>query len=488
VSQPTNPTRSTGASAATNQTHNGQTTGVSPTTNPTPSTHASAASGQSGGAGPRTSLGQPVGVPTVAGRFGEAATFVRRAMSGTPGRLRILALLGIVVSLVFGVAAFSTFGSTDDALRRGEANTGQLVRIQAIHTNLVRADADATNAFLVGGLEPAGQRADYTRSMAQASQLIAEAARAQTADGPALGALNSSVLSYASLVEQARATNRQALPVGAQYLRLASSGLRSDALPILDALVKANEARVSAEFDNATAESAPLITTGILALLVLIGGMIWLSWRTHRYINPPLAAATAAILVTLVVGAISLSAVGSRVGQVRDGSYAATLATATARIAAFDAKSNESLTLIARGSGSAFQKAWVASSQVVTDESAAAAKLSTDAAKMSGLWVNYAETHGLIRKADDGGQWEYAVQLATGKSAKSAGGLSANVSFNAFDSSSAAALVSSSRSASDSLDGPRTWLPFAAWIGLLVGLAAAVSAWWGVSLRLEEYR
>jgi hypothetical protein len=26
------------------------------------------------------------------------------------------------------------------------------------------------------------------------------------------------------------------------------------------------------------------------------------------------------------------------------------------------------------------------------------------------------------------------------------------------------------------------------WLGLLVGIAAAVSAWWGVSLRLEEYR
>jgi len=404
-------------------------------------------------------------------------------MSGTPGQLRILAMLGVVVSLVFGVSAFSTFGSTDDALRRGEANTNQLVRIQAIHTNLVRADADATNAFLVGGLEPADQRADYTRSMAQASRLIAEAARAQSADGPALGALNSSVLSYASLVEQARATNRQALPVGARYLRLASAGLRSDALPILDALVKANEARVSAEFDNATGESAALIAPGVLALLVLIGGMIWLSWRTHRYINPPMAAATAAILVTLVVGAISLSAVSSRVSQVRDGSYAATRATATARIAAFDAKSNESLTLIARGSGSAFEKAWKSSSKVVTDESAAAAKLSGNATKMGALWANYHQTHNQIRKSDDVGAWEVAVSQATGS-----GPTSANATFDAFDSSSGAALTSSSRSASDSLDGPRTWLPFAAWLSLLVGLAAAVSAWWGVSLRLEEYR
>jgi hypothetical protein len=421
--------------------------------------------------------------PTLSGRLSEAATFARRGMSGTPGRLRILALLTVAVSLVFALSAFSTFGSTNDALRRGGDNTTQLVRIQAIHTNLVRADADATNAFLVGGLEPADQKADYTASLAQASKLIAEAARAQPADGPALGALNNAVLTYGGLIEQARATNRQALPVGAQYLRVASSGLRSDALPILDALVKANEARVSAELENAAGTSASLIASGVLALLVMIGGMVWLSLRTHRYVNPPLALATAAILVTLVVGAISLAAVGSRVSAVRDGSYAATLATATARIAAFDAKSNESLTLIAHGSGSAFEKSWVSSWKVVTDQSAAAARLNNVAASMGAKWKGYAAAHAQIRTKDDGGQWDLAVRQAIGSDPTSA-----NATFNAFDAASGAALTSSSSAATDSLDAPRTWLPFASWLGLLVGIAAAVSAWWGVSLRLEEYR
>jgi hypothetical protein len=432
---------------------------------------------------PGTPAGQSATVPTVKGRLGEASASARRAMSGTPGRLRVLALLTVAVSLIFAVSAFSTFGSTDDALRRGEANTSQLVRIQAIHTNLVRADAHATNAFLVGGLEPAAQRADYTTSLSQASRLIAEAARNQPADGPALGALNDSVLTYAGLIEQARATNRQAMPVGAQYLRVASSGLRSDALPILDALVKANEARVTAEFDNAGGASPTFIASGVFALLVLLGGMGWLSLRTHRYVNPPLAAATAAVLVTLVIGSISLATIGSRVDDVRKGSYAATLATAKARIAAFDAKSNESLTLIARGSGSAFEKAWVSSSKVVTDQSAVAGRLNRDASKMGALWANYHQTHNQIRKTDDLGNWDLAVKQAIGSDPQSA-----NATFNAFDSGSAAALASSSRAVSDSLNAPGTWLPFAAWLSLLVGVAAAVSAWWGISLRLEEYR
>jgi hypothetical protein len=431
----------------------------------------------------KTSVDPSVGVPTVSGRLGEATTLVRGALSGTPGRMRVLALLAVVVCLVFAVSAFSIFESTEGALSRGGANAAQLVRIQAIHTNLVRADADETNLFLVGGLEPVAQRTDYISSLAQASRLIAQAATAQPADGQALGALNSSVLTYAGLIEQARATNRQALPVGAQYLRVASSGLRSDALPILDALVTANKARVVAEFDGATSATAPLVAAGVLAVLLLIGGMVWLALRTHRYVNAPLAAATAAVLVTLVVGSIALAAVGSKVSQVRDRSYAATLATATARIAAFDAKSNESLTLIARGSGSAFEKAWVSSSAGVTAQSAAAAKLSSDATKLSGLWAAYVTTHTQIRKSDDGGNYAAAVTAATGS-----GPTSANATFDAFDARSGTALTSSSGATSDSLDAPRIWLTLGAWLALLVGAAAAVSAWWGVSLRLEEYR
>jgi hypothetical protein len=201
-----------------------------------------------------------------------------------------------------------------------------------------------------------------------------------------------------------------------------------------------------------------------------------------------LAVATAAVLVTLVAGSISLGAISSRVDDVRNGSYAATLATATARIAAFDAKSNESLTLIARGSGSAFEKAWVSSSNIVTAQSAEASRLSDDAARldaarMGELWRAYVKTHKEIRAADDGGHWDVAVGQAIGKDPTSA-----NAIFDAFDADSGAVLTSSSRAATDSLDSPRSWLPFASWLGLLVGVAAAASAWWGVSLRLEEYR
>src|SRR3954465_3509272 len=94
------------------------------------------------------------------------------------------------------------------------------------------------------------QRQHFTDSVSAASRLIAEAAKAQPADAEALGALNTTLLTYQGLIEKARANNRQGLPVGAQYLKDASAGLRTDALPLVSALVVANEARVSEEFDG----------------------------------------------------------------------------------------------------------------------------------------------------------------------------------------------------------------------------------------------
>ncbi len=272
-------------------------------------------------------------------------------MAGTPGRLRAVGIASVVVTLLFGLAAGQAFRSADGALSRAAANSDQLVRIQAIQTNVVQADADATNAFLVGGLEPAAQRADYTEAIAAASGLIAQAAQNQPADGNALAALNQSLVSYTSQVEQARANNRQALPIGAQYLRSASADLRADALPLLTNLGEANNARVTEEFDRAGRAALWLVVAGILALAVLGLSLVWLARRTRRYVNVPLAAAALVVLVTLVVGTVGLLSVRQSVDTTRAGVYAATLATAQARIAGFDAKSNESLTLIARGSG-----------------------------------------------------------------------------------------------------------------------------------------
>ena len=296
-----------------------------------------------GDAGPTTAAAVPAS--GIRGRLESVAASARAGMSGSPGRLRTVGIVCVVATLLFGLAAGQSFRSADGALGRAAANSDQLVRIQAIQTNVVQADADATNAFLVGGLEPAAQRTDYTEAIATASGLIAQAAQHQPADGAALSALNQSLITYTSQVEQARANNRQALPIGSQYLRSASADLRADALPLLKNLGEANDARVTEEFDRAARASLWLVVAGLLALVVLTLSLVWLARRTRRYVNLPLAVAALVVLVTMVVGTVGLLAVKGNVDTTRDGVYAATLSTAQARIAGFDAKSNESLTL-----------------------------------------------------------------------------------------------------------------------------------------------
>ncbi|WP_460461429.1 hypothetical protein, partial [Angustibacter peucedani] len=409
-------------------------------------------------------------------RLAAALHRVREAGQGTPGRMRLVSAGLVLVSLLLGLGAAQSFRAAQGALDRADANAAQLVRLTDLRTSLVRADADATNAFLVGGLEPADQRADYDTAVQRAAATLARAARSQPADVDALAALNRSVQSYTGLVELARANNRQGLPLGAQYLRDASAGLRSDALPLLESLTRANQDRVQAEFTHARQAVAALVLTGLLALAAVVVASLWLSRRTHRYLNVPLVAAGAVVLVTLVAGGVALGDIASTVGAVRDGPYSQARALSEARVAAFDAKANESLTLISRGSGAAFEATWKESAGTTSAQLGRTPDL-------QGVWTTYTQGHTAIRALDDGGQWDRAVAAATDRSDGST-----NAAFAQFDEQSQTALDQASSSTSRRLLDAGSGLGLATWLAVLAGLAAAVLAWWGLAQRIEEYR
>ncbi len=110
-----------------------------------------------------------------------------------------------------------------------------------------------------------------------------------------------------------------------------------------------------------------MTSAALVGLLVLVVAMVWLARRTHRYLNLPLVAAAAVLAVYLVVAVSAMSSLSSTVASAQRGPYAQARALSEARIAAFDAKANESLTLVARGSGASFEAAWQASAQTVVD-------------------------------------------------------------------------------------------------------------------------
>jgi hypothetical protein len=174
------------------------------------------------------------------------------------------------------------------------------------------------------------------------------------------------VVAYSGAIEQARANNRQGLPVGAQYLRSASAQLRAEALPIADNLVVANADR--AEDRMAVWVGLVFVIVAALALVALVIGQLWLARRFRRTFNRGMLGASVLLLALLVGGIVLLVNLNSSVASIQDGSFAAVNRAAGARIEASNAKSNESLTLIARGSGAAFETAWKNSTASVTDD------------------------------------------------------------------------------------------------------------------------
>ena len=405
-----------------------------------------------------------------------AAKAAESTMS-TPQRLRLLSLGVVVVGVVIGVIGALIFTYLAVSLSRAKADTAQLIRVQKIQSNLLSADATATNAFLVGGLEPPAQRAAYDQAMSSTSSLIAEAAQAQPADGTALAALNQQVLSYAGMIEQARANNRQGLPIGAQYLRNASAQLRSDALPILNNLVSANAARATDEMKAGAGYIVLVIA--LLGLGGVIAAQVWLARRFKRKINVGMLASSIVLLVLVIGSLIVVLQLRSSLQEISSGSLAAVNTAADARINANDAKSNESLTLIARGSGQAFEAAWKSSANSVAKN---LGRL-TDKPELVGQWQAYTDVHTQIRALDDEGQWDKAVAKATGSANDSS-----NTVFGAFDSNLAGYLDGVSQQASNSLANEQPAMVVAAVLILLGGLAAALLGRRGVAERLREYR
>lgn len=416
-----------------------------------------------------------VGPPTPPAQPGGATPH-----SDTVRRLNVHTIGLVLAAIAFGLVGALAFSEQAYSINRAEGSTDQLIRVQDIQTALLSADATATNAFLVGGLEPSEQRATYEDALARTSALIAEAAEAQPADRDALAALNQQVVTYAGTIEQARANNRQGFPIGAQYVRNASDQLRGDALPILDNLVSANSERAADHMDSIS--PWVFLVVGLAMLGALYYSHRWVSQRFKRRFNVGITVAAVIVAVAWLGGAATMFSTASNVNDIEDGSFAVVNAAAQARISAYDAKSNESLTLISRGSGAIFEETWVASADQVTSSLDTVDELwGTTSAQRN--WQDYVAVHEEIRALDDGGRWDQAVRLATSDQEGSS-----NATFVTFDDGVSQTLSDASSDTNSGLADAGPILVIGAILMLVVGALAAVAARWGLAERLKEYR
>lgn len=405
-------------------------------------------------------------------------------LATTPGRLALATTVAVVACLLLGVTGFLAGNGQSAALHDAQRDAAQLVGTQELRNDLVSADATATNAFLVGGLEPTEARERYEASLSEAAQAVPSLAATARGAGEAadLAAVSDSVQRYAGLVESARANNRQGFPVGAAYLDQASAALRDEVLPTIDEVAVSTSQRVDADMGSISLAQALLLFV-LLALVALGAVQLWLARRTHRVLNTGLAAASVALLVGGVVTVAAVLGGNGVARSVASGPYAATVATSEALSLATDAKSMESFTLIKRGSGADFEESYQTSlteAKALLAEAAEATGTGSDPLSLLNEWD---AKHAGIRELDDGGRWDDAVEAAT-----ATGDGSAGAAFAAFSDRAHEDVEATSKEAVDRLGSAATTAQTAAWIALVLGVAGAVAAAAGMNVRLKEYR
>lgn len=286
----------------------------------------------------------------------------------TPRKLRRLLVGLVVLSLAWGAAA--AWVVSQRASGAGAVvSTSEPVSLdgQQIYRALSDADATAATAFLSGGLEPIAVRHRYLADIAQAASRL-EAATAIAGHSVAardLAVLSAALPVYTGEVETARADNRLGLPLGAAYLREASSLMRGTLLPAARDVSAQADAQLAADSGRATGLplAVLLLASAVLVGLVFYGAQRWLSRRTHRVLNAGLLAACAAGALSLVWLIVALGVARAELLQARDHGSLPVAALARADIAALQARTDEGLTLIDNDGDDAFQADFIATAR-----------------------------------------------------------------------------------------------------------------------------
>ncbi|TDT33715.1 hypothetical protein ACF3NT_06645 [Naumannella halotolerans] len=400
----------------------------------------------------------------------------RKPALSTPAWLRRVLVIAVTACAVLAVASTGLLASDRSSVTALQANVTQLLRIQSIQASLLDADVAATNAFLGTGADDAAQLAIYDAAMARASAEIVTAGRAQPADAEALAALNQQVVLYAEAIEAARVNNRQGFQVGTAYLSDGSDALRTETMPIIQRLLEANNDRIDAEISNLGGLGLVLAILALAAPVTMVVLWIRLARRFRRYVNVPFAAATVAATMAAVTLLASVGASMAMARELADHEVGALSQVSSAKGAAADAKSYESLRLIEQSARDSHEESWAASAEEVESH------LTGEAQALQAPWQDYVAAHQAIVEADTGGDWSAAVEIATtGQDSGS------NALFGRFIDAANALVDELSVRVDAELSASATWLGVAAVLTGLLGVTAAVLAAVGVNQRMKEF-
>jgi hypothetical protein len=417
---------------------------------------------------------------------------VANRVRSTPGRLRAYLLVLSVLGLLAGLASVVGAVQRGDAVDAVATSSGPLaVRAQGLYRSLSDADATAAAAFLSAGSEPPQLRQRYLDDIAAASSALAQTRVSSDAEQTPVTRIATALPTYTGLVETARAQNRLNLPVGAAYLREASTLMRTQLLPAADDLYQIETDRLAT--DRSSADGFPWLSVPLI--LLTLGGLwvtqLYLVRRTQRLVNVGLAIASAAAVVLLLWVGFSWIGVASNLASAdRDGS-AQVQAVARVRIGLLQARADEALTLVARGSGGQYEDDYTARLADLIGADGHGGQMSTAIAEASDPSVHsvlssarddlvaWRAAHQKLHGDDVAGQYPQAVQAAvTGQSSL----------FGKIDGELQQALTTTGATFNDraTAAADALTLTVAGWTVLTVTLVAALVI--GLQTRIAEYR
>ena len=420
--------------------------------------------------------------------------------STTPGKLRLLLLVLVLLSVAWGgltafaVNQYSSAASSVVAVREPLS-----LDAQQIYRHLSDADNTTATAFLVGGLEPPAARKRYLADIQAAGTEIENAtAQGGTTLGGAsrdLATLSEDLPIYAGEIETARADNRQGYPLGAAYLREASGLMRSTLLPAAGDMYTTENASLSATSAQATGLPLVIVTfaVGLGIVVVLFLASRWLGRRTHRVLNPGLLLAGAAAVIALAWLGVAYTGARTDLLAAQSRGSAPVEALARADIAALQAHADESLKLIDNGGDDTYQATYLRQQRALGPGPGTLLTLAATAATGSqasgaataavGDARSWFTAHARLRALDDNANHAAAVRSALGSGRSDAGTAFAKLSAD-FATGIAAGQASFAGSASAGADAFTGLEPAV----IAAALVMAAGCAWGLSRRLAEYR
>lgn len=405
---------------------------------------------------------------------------LQRLVRSTPVRMIAFGVVLIVAFVATGLVTSVTVSDRARTLDTLLVRTEPLANsAQNLYGALSVADAAASTAFLAGGLEPQETRDRYTRAIGDAgAELIRASNGLGDSDDDArtvLMEIAAGLPVYTGLVETARTNNRVGNPVGAAYLGEASNQMQTVLLPRAERLYTEQSARVATDQERFIRPPLFAIALVVLCLVLLVLAQIFLAGRTNRTFNWGFLGATATMTVLLgwmLVGGIVSSTATDRA---LDRGVAPLQSLTSGFILAQQARADETLDLVRRGSSRGYDAEFTTNTDKLTT-------LFADDPDISATLTAWKASHARIADALDTGDFATAVLITTGSGVQDS-----STQFRALDSK----LVDGIEQARIELRGNviRAKSALAGMasgaVALTIVAAAAVAA--GIAPRLREY-